>query len=190
MENLNIIKILSYGISGLAFLLIFMTYSLILKEQRRERPRREIMRMIRSFMILELLCIGVVGFFGVPTFQDNLFLHQTNDTLKVENYKTKSLVDFEKNSDILEKEGENLSQDSITSLIQENADNLDSLSQMVSKVNPKQEKKINQIKENLHEKIDKLTNAKKKLSSKELRRVVKEMQTLQKDLDETVKENQ
>jgi hypothetical protein len=58
MSSIDPAKVLSYGAIGLGFLLAFLAYSLILSEQRRDRPRRSIIRTIYSFMIFSFtLCL-------------------------------------------------------------------------------------------------------------------------------------
>lgn len=52
-------NILGYGVIGLGFLLANLSYRLLVKEQRVERPRKQIIRSIYAFMSFSLvLCAG------------------------------------------------------------------------------------------------------------------------------------
>jgi hypothetical protein len=58
MSTIDPTKVLSYGAIGLGFLLAFLAYSLILSEQKQDRPRRSIIRTIYFFMVFSFtLCL-------------------------------------------------------------------------------------------------------------------------------------
>lgn len=64
-DNLNILEILRVGLSGLLFLLSFLAYRLIDREQQREgSPREGILRTIYVFMSVNLLGAVLVAFSG------------------------------------------------------------------------------------------------------------------------------
>ncbi len=61
MGNLDAYNILSYGVIGLGFLLAFLAYRLLGREQQNTEPRRSILVAIHVFMIFSVvLCI--IGF--------------------------------------------------------------------------------------------------------------------------------
>lgn len=188
MEYFDIAKILSYGLSGLSFLLIFMTYNLIAKEQRRRTPRKEILGTIRLFMGLVLLCITIVGFFGVPTLSDNIALKRHNDTLKVENYKINSLYEIKEDYELLEENAQNLSTDSVANIIEKNTQRLDTLSKTISGVAPQQQKEIDELKQELSEKAEALRNSSENTGRQEVRRIVKDFKKLNKRLNKVADE--
>ncbi len=49
MENLNVLEILKLGLPGLVFLMSVLTYRLIEKEQKKEKPNSEVIRLIRHY---------------------------------------------------------------------------------------------------------------------------------------------
>jgi hypothetical protein len=63
MGGLDVVKILSYGVIGLGFLLAFLAYRLLAQEQRREQVRSEALRSIYLFMAFAVvLClVGILG---------------------------------------------------------------------------------------------------------------------------------
>lgn len=61
MSNLNVYEILGYGVIGLGFLLAFLAFTLLTREQKREAPRGTILAAIYIFMVFSLaLCL--IGF--------------------------------------------------------------------------------------------------------------------------------
>ncbi len=59
--NVDPYQILSYGVIGLGFLLAFLAYRLLTREQQRDEPRPSMVRAIYTFMAFSLfLC--VIGF--------------------------------------------------------------------------------------------------------------------------------
>lgn len=50
MENVDVVKILGYGVTGLSFLLAFMAYSLLVKEQKKQEPNEAFLKSISKFM--------------------------------------------------------------------------------------------------------------------------------------------
>jgi hypothetical protein len=82
LKNLDFIGILSIGLSGFGFLLIFMAFFLIYKEQSRSGdPRSGILSTIKFFMGINIANIVIVGILGLLTFQQNRTLKDTNKTL-------------------------------------------------------------------------------------------------------------
>lgn len=55
MENLNIIEILKLGLPGLVFLLSLFSYKLLSREQDKPSPNTNMLRSIKSFMIINVL---------------------------------------------------------------------------------------------------------------------------------------
>ncbi|CAM1340424.1 hypothetical protein [Tenacibaculum amylolyticum] len=64
-------KLLSYGISGFALIMIVLTYRLLQAELKREAPRPIATKTIGMFMGLVLIATVVVGFFSVPIANKN-----------------------------------------------------------------------------------------------------------------------
>jgi hypothetical protein len=65
MAGLDVVKVLSYGVIGLGFLLALFSYRLLSKEQKLATPRREMLRAINIFMAFSVsLClVGILGQF-------------------------------------------------------------------------------------------------------------------------------
>lgn len=62
-KNINVVDILQIGVIGLGFLLAFLAYYLLTKEQKQEKPRSAILNSIYVFMFFSVvLCI--IGFFS------------------------------------------------------------------------------------------------------------------------------
>lgn len=58
-SNFSIPEILNYGIIGLGFLLAFLSYRLLVKEQAIEQPRTRILKAIYVFMSFSLCILGL-----------------------------------------------------------------------------------------------------------------------------------
>jgi hypothetical protein len=54
MENMDVIKILGYGIIGLGFLLALMAFNLLSKEQKKDEPNEKILASINRFMMFSI----------------------------------------------------------------------------------------------------------------------------------------
>ena len=63
MGNINVSDILGYGVIGLGFLLALFAFRLLSNEQKRDEPRKSMIRAIYSFMLFSLL-LSVIGFAG------------------------------------------------------------------------------------------------------------------------------
>jgi len=64
-------KLLSYGVSGFALLMIGFTYYLMRNELKRDLPRHIAIKTIWMFMGLVILSTVVVGFFSLPLADKN-----------------------------------------------------------------------------------------------------------------------
>ncbi|WP_452599048.1 hypothetical protein [Pontimicrobium sp. MEBiC01747] len=64
-------KLLSYGVSGFALLMIGFTYYLMRSELKRDLPRHIAIKTIWMFMGLVILSTVVVGFFSLPLANKN-----------------------------------------------------------------------------------------------------------------------
>ncbi|MBL7811365.1 MAG: hypothetical protein JNL57_03995 [Bacteroidetes bacterium] len=71
LANVDIIKILGYGLSGFAFLLVFLAFMLLRKEQDKPEPRKMIVQTIWMFMGLCLTLSLVVGLLSIPIINSN-----------------------------------------------------------------------------------------------------------------------
>lgn len=77
-ENLDVLKILGYGMSGFSFLLVLLTFFLLRAEQKREQePRPLIIKMIWRFMLMTIFMVLVNGFISLPLFNQNAKLHES-----------------------------------------------------------------------------------------------------------------
>ena len=62
MENINPAQILNYGVIGLGFLLAFLAYRLLSKEQQLKEPRKNILKAVNVFMGFSIvLCLIGIG---------------------------------------------------------------------------------------------------------------------------------
>ncbi|UGU16051.1 hypothetical protein LS482_20535 [Sinomicrobium kalidii] len=77
-------KILSYGISGFAFVLVVLTYFMMRSEFHREAPRKIVIKTIWFFMGLVLFSTVMVGLFSVPVASNNSKLRGEVDTMTVD----------------------------------------------------------------------------------------------------------
>ncbi len=79
-ENIDPVQILSYGVIGLGFLLAFLAYLLLAREQKKKTPQEMIVKAIYSFMVFSFgLClIGVANevFGGTGSSEDAAELAQ------------------------------------------------------------------------------------------------------------------
>jgi len=58
MNTFDVVEILGYGVIGFAFLLAFLAYRLLTKEQKRENPRPQVIRTVYSFMVFSVVLCG------------------------------------------------------------------------------------------------------------------------------------
>jgi hypothetical protein len=68
LGNLQIVEILKLGLIGLAFLFFFLAWNLLRKEQQRDTVRQPILGMIRTYMVLSIVLVVVVGGFDVVRY--------------------------------------------------------------------------------------------------------------------------
>ncbi len=76
-------KLLSYGVSGFALLMIGFTYYLMKTELKRNEPRSIALKTIWMFMGLVILSTIVVGFFSLPIANKNAELKDEVNELSV-----------------------------------------------------------------------------------------------------------
>ncbi len=69
-------KLLSYGVSGFALLMIGFTYYLMRSELKRDLPRHIAIKTIWMFMGLVIVSTVVVGFFSLPLADKNEALNE------------------------------------------------------------------------------------------------------------------
>lgn len=98
MGNFDIPSILSYGVSGLGFLLAFLTFRLLLNEQKRKAPRKNILHACFIFMIFSLI---LVGFGFASEFYGNGKTHHIAEKQRtaIENNLRNEIISFFKNQD-------------------------------------------------------------------------------------------
>ena len=63
LENWNILEILRLGAIGLGFLLAFLAYRLLGKEQKEREPREAILASVHRYMFfaVSIIVLGIVG---------------------------------------------------------------------------------------------------------------------------------
>ncbi len=76
LQSLDVVKILGYGLSGFAFLLVFLAFMLLRKEQDKPEPRKMIIQTIQMFMGLCLVLSIAVGVISIPISRNNSRLQQ------------------------------------------------------------------------------------------------------------------
>ena len=77
-ENLDVLKILGYGISGFSFLLVLLTFFLLRAEQNKDQePRPLIIKMIWRFMLMTIFMVILNGFISLPLFNQNIKLQES-----------------------------------------------------------------------------------------------------------------
>jgi hypothetical protein len=76
IENFDIVvKILKIGLSGFVFLLVFMAFRLLRKEQNVDTPRPIFLKKISQFMWISVVLVIIVGVFSLSeTLLKNTFL--------------------------------------------------------------------------------------------------------------------
>ena len=93
MENLDIYKILGYGISGFAIILSILAYNLLKSEQNRKgQVRPEMLKSIRQFLFSNIGLVVIVGGLSLPVFNKNKELKQTNENLEIGKSSSDSLL--------------------------------------------------------------------------------------------------
>ncbi len=85
-------KLLSYGVSGFALLMIGFTYYLMKTELKREEPRQIAVKTIWMFMGLVILSTLVVGFFSLPLANKNEELNDEVNNLTVDMSKLMAML--------------------------------------------------------------------------------------------------
>ena len=65
MTNLNVVEILRLGVVGLAFLLAFLAYAILRKEQDLTRPRSMMLAAAYIFMVFSIVMCGLTIFNGI-----------------------------------------------------------------------------------------------------------------------------
>ena len=87
MANINIYNILSYGAIGLSCILALAAYSLLRKEQDKERPRKQILTSVYIFMSFSLL-LTILGFFRENVKDKNNLELESNKNTNAEKLKS------------------------------------------------------------------------------------------------------
>lgn len=183
MESLDIVEVLSYGLGALAFLLLFGSFYLLRQESNRAQARSEIVRVIRVFMGITILCIAIVGILGVPTVRNYQLLSRMNDTLRVEKFQALTLYHLKKNNEILIEQNKALSQDSILELLLENEEALDSLSGLLEEFQAEHAESLKAMKEGWNQKIKPLQED-SLFEEKQRQKVREEIIAFQKKVDQ------
>lgn len=98
-------KLLSYGVSGFAVIMIGLTYYQMKSEFNREVPRKIVLKTIWMFMGLVMVSTISVGFFTLPIANKNKQLvTETNTQTGDLNYLLNILSEKDKNIKLLETE--------------------------------------------------------------------------------------
>ncbi len=153
------VKILSYGLSGLVFLLVFFAYQLLSNEQKRDKPRTIMIVTIMVFMLINIASTVIVGVWGIPSMRDNQKLSDEKDKALNDKKNTDKVNDVlqtaNKTKDGFIKTLSDTSAINTTVLVaqlQTTAKHLDTLSTSIAKVDTKSKASIDNINKSL--KID------------------------------------
>ena len=93
-ENLDIVvKILKIGLSGFVFLLVFMAFRLLRKEQNVDTPRPIFLKKISQFMWISVVLVIIVGVFS---FSETLLKNTFLKPKKHELWEVKGLVKLDR----------------------------------------------------------------------------------------------
>ena len=156
-QNLDVLKILGYGLSGFSFLLVLLTFFLLRAEQNKDQePRPLIIKMIWRFMLMTVFMVILNGFITLPLFNQNNKLQESVTELSNSN-----------NEEITKEITQNSNQ--IEDLIQTNT-NEDSLQNALQAIIDKQNQALDSIKATLTiansnpERITKIENLKKEMA--------------------------
>ncbi|WP_445457860.1 hypothetical protein [Flavobacterium sp. HNIBRBA15423] len=158
-ENLDVLKILGYGISGFSFLLVLLTFFLLRAEQNKDQePRPLIIKMIWRFMLMTIFMVILNGFISLPLFNQNIKLQESVTELSNSS-----------NTEITNEIAQNTNQ--IEEIIgnEKDSKNQDSLRKEMQDVIDKQNKALDSIKATLTiahsnpERITKIENLKKEM---------------------------
>lgn len=157
-ENLDVLKILGYGMSGFSFLLVLLTFFLLRAEQKREQePRPLIIKMIWRFMLMTIFMVLVNGFISLPLFNQNAKLHESVTQLSNNN-----------NEEITNEIAQNA--DEIEDLISTPKTNEDSIQNAMQQIINKQNQALDSIKATLiianstEERITEIDNLKQEMA--------------------------
>ncbi|MBF02199.1 MAG: hypothetical protein CMP76_02770 [Flavobacterium sp.] len=157
-ENLDVLKILGYGMSGFSFLLVLLTFFLLRAEQKREQePRPLIIKMIWRFMLMTIFMVLVNGFISLPLFNQNAKLHESVTQLSNNS-----------NEEITKEIAQNT--DEIEDLISTPKTNEDSIQNAMQEIIDKQNKALDSIKATLtianstEERITEIDNLKQEMA--------------------------
>ncbi len=63
--NFDVVSILQIGLSGFCFFLAYFTYNILLKEQRKGRPKPIILKSAKNYFVLCILLAVIVGGFRI-----------------------------------------------------------------------------------------------------------------------------
>ncbi|MCO6163271.1 hypothetical protein [Flavobacterium sp. NRK F7] len=157
-ENLDVLKILGYGMSGFSFLLVLLTFFLLRAEQKREQePRPLIIKMIWRFMLMTIFMVLVNGFISLPLFNQNAKLHESVTQLSNNS-----------NEEITNEIAQNAAE--IEDLISTPKTNEDSIQNAMQEIIDKQNKALDSIKATLtianstEERITEIDNLKQEMA--------------------------
>ena len=147
-ENLDVLKILGYGISGFSFLLVLLTFFLLRAEQNKDQePRPLIIKMIWRFMLMTIFMVILNGFISLPLFNQNIKLQESVTELSNSNNEeiTKEIAqNTNKIEDIIENEDFTQNEDSLREAMQDIIDKqnkaLDSIKATLTIANSKPER--------------------------------------------------
>lgn len=155
-ENLDVIKILGYGISGFSFLLVLLTFFLLRAEQNKDQePRPLIIKMIWRFMLMTIFMVILNGFISLPLFNQNIKLQESvtelsnSNTEEITNEIAQNTNQIE---DLIETKTTQTNEDSLRNAMQDIIDKqnkaLDSIKATLTIANSKPERitKIENIK--------------------------------------------
>ncbi|WP_130733936.1 hypothetical protein [Flavobacterium sp. J27] len=157
-ENLDVLKILGYGMTGFSFLLVLLTFFLLRAEQNKDQePRPLIIKMIWRFMLMTVFMVVLNGFISLPLFNQNLKLQESVTQLSNGN-----------NEEITKEIAQNTND--LENLITTPKNNEDSIRNAMQEIINKQNKALDSIKATLtiansdKDRIIKIENLKKEMA--------------------------
>ena len=79
--NLDVLKILGYGLSGLSLLLMMMGYNLLKKVIQAKDPKPAVISLVKFYLAGTVIVLIVVGLFSIPIAGKNSDLRKDNTEL-------------------------------------------------------------------------------------------------------------
>ncbi len=82
-SNIDVIKALGYGLSGLSLLLMILAYGLLRKLINMKNPNKGILSLVKFYIAATLATILIVGIFSIPVFNNNSDLTNQKNAMAI-----------------------------------------------------------------------------------------------------------